>query len=82
MTLRENGVFDNQMEGGANTGATWSIRLRRYGPVGGGTDDAVPTTYACYNKPGRGRSATRDESEGSDGTRLSEEKERGNEARR
>ena len=28
-TARENGAFGNQMEGGANAGATWSIRLRR-----------------------------------------------------
>ena len=74
-TARENGAFGNQMESEANAGATWSIRLRRYGPVGSGTDGAVPAPHACYGKPGRGRSATRDEAEGSDGTRSSEEKE-------
>ena len=30
-TARENGAFDNKMEGGANAGAIWSIRLRWYG---------------------------------------------------
>ena len=44
-TARENGVFGNQMEGGANAGATWSIWFRRYGPAGGGTDDAVSVPH-------------------------------------
>ena len=43
---RENGEFGNHMESGTNAGVTWSIRLRRYGPVGGGTDDAVPVPHA------------------------------------
>ena len=68
-TARENGAFDNRIEGGANAGATWSIRLRRYSPAGGGTDNAR------YSKSGRGQSATRDEPKGSDGTRTSQEKE-------
>ena len=73
-TAQEIGAFGNQMEGGANAGTTWLIRLRKYGPAGGGTDDAVPAPHACYDKPGRSRSATRDEAEGSDGTRLSHKK--------
>ena len=44
-TAWENGVFDNQMEDGANAGATWSIWFRRYGPAGGGTDDAVSVPH-------------------------------------
>jgi hypothetical protein len=36
---QENGMCDNQMEGGANLGATLSIRLRWYDPAVGGTDD-------------------------------------------
>ena len=73
--VRENGTFNKQMEGGANAGATWSIRLRRYVPAAGGTDDVMPAPHARYGKPGRGRIATRDEAEGSGVTRSSEEKE-------
>ena len=65
-TAREIRAFGNLMEGGANAGTTWSIWLRRYGPAGGGTDDAVPAPHARYDKPGRGQRATRDEAEGSD----------------
>ena len=72
---RENGAFDNQMEGGANVGATWLIQLRRYDPAGGGTDDAMPVPHDRYGKPGRGRSATRNEAEGSDGTGSPQKKE-------
>ena len=49
---RENRAVDNQMKGGANAGATWLIRLRRYGSAGGGTDDVVPAPHARYDKPG------------------------------
>ena len=49
---RENGAFDNRMEGGGNAGATCLIWLRRYGPAGGRTDDAVPAPHARYGKPG------------------------------
>ena len=74
-TARENGSLDNQIKAEANAGATWSIRLRRYGPAGGGRDDTVPAPHACYDKPGRGQSATCNEAKGSDGTRSPQKKE-------
>ena len=73
-TVQEIGAFGNQMDGGANAGTTWSIRLRRYGPAGGRMDDAVPVPHTCYDKPGQGRSAIRDEAKGSAGTRSSHKK--------
>ena len=53
-TAWENGAFGNQMESGANSGAT---------------------PHACYGKPGRGQSATRDEAKDSEGTRSSHNQE-------
>ena len=40
----DNGSFDDKMTGGVNEDATWSIRLRRYGPIDNNEATTTDTT--------------------------------------
>ena len=49
--VHKNGAFDNQMEGGANAGATWSIQFRWYRPAGGNQRAARQTPPCPHQTP-------------------------------